>query len=131
MFRFGNARQVRSPTASSGTARDALEPRCERCNYASARGGQGGTTMRLFKNRIEAANELAQHLAYLKSEKPIVLGMANGGVPIADVIAHQLEAPMDVLLIERLSAPGAPNQSVGAVDEHGRISMIQSTARWH
>lgn len=87
--------------------------------------------MRLFKNRVEAANELAQHLAYLKDEKPVVLGLANGGVPIADVIARQLDAPMDVLLIEKLFAPNAPTQAVGAVDEHGRISMIQSTARWH
>jgi len=87
--------------------------------------------MRLFKNRLEAANELAQHLAFLKDEKPIVLGLANGGVPLADVIARQLDAPLDVLLIEKLFAPGLPNQVVGAVDEHGRISLIQSTARWH
>jgi putative phosphoribosyl transferase len=115
--------------------------------------------MPLFKNRLEAAHELAQHLAYLKDEKPIVLGLAPGGVPVADVIARLLDAPMDVLLIEKLyapgisgspgssgpgaSVPGAPgtsapapgssmaNQVVGAVDEHGRISMIQSTARWH
>jgi putative phosphoribosyl transferase len=87
--------------------------------------------MRLFKNRIEAANELAQHLTFLKEENPIVLGLANGGVPVADVIARQLDAPLDVLLIEKLYAPNVPNQVVGAVDEHGRISMIQSTARWH
>lgn len=87
--------------------------------------------MRLFKNRIEAANELAQHLAFLKDEKPIVLGLANGGVPIADIIAKSLDAPLDVLLIEKLYAPHSPDQVVGAVDEHGRISMIQATARWH
>lgn len=87
--------------------------------------------MRLFKNRIEAANELAQHLTFLKDEKPIVLGLANGGVPLADVVAKQLNAPLDVLLIEKLTAPNSPGQVVGAVDEHGRISMIQSTARWH
>lgn len=87
--------------------------------------------MRLFKNRIEAANELAQHLQFLKDEEPIVLGLANGGVPLADVIARQLEAPLDVLLIEKLFSPTVPNQVVGAVDENGRISMIHSTARWH
>ena len=87
--------------------------------------------MRLFKNRVDAANELAQHLSFLKDEKPIVLGLANGGVPLADVIARQLQAPLDVLLIEKLFSPSAANQVVGAVDENGRISMIQSTARWH
>ena len=87
--------------------------------------------MRLFKNRTEAAKELAQHLTFLGDDRPIVLGLANGGVPIAEVIARHLEAPLDVLLIEKLTAPNLPGQVVGAVDEHGRISMIQSTARWH
>ena len=87
--------------------------------------------MRLFKNRIEAANELAQHLTFLKEDCPIVLGLANGGVPLAEVIAVLLNAPLDVLLIEKLQAPQSPDQIVGAVDEHGRISMIQATARWH
>ncbi|MCI0629920.1 MAG: alpha/beta fold hydrolase [Phycisphaerales bacterium] len=87
--------------------------------------------MRLFKNRIEAANELSQHLAFLKNDSPIVLGLANGGVPVAEVVARHLDAPLDVLLIEKLYAPNAPDQIVGAVDEHGRISMIHATARWH
>lgn len=87
--------------------------------------------MRLFKNRIEAANELAGHLTFLREEKPIVLGLATGGVPLADAIARALDAPLDILLIEKLFAPNMPEQAVGAVDEHGRISMIQSSARWH
>jgi len=87
--------------------------------------------MRLFQNRTEAAHELARLLAFLKPEEPIVLGLANGGVPIAEIIAASLGAPLDVLLAERLLAPKAPSHVVGAVDEHGRISMIKSTARWH
>ncbi|UCD75129.1 MAG: hypothetical protein JSV91_15260 [Phycisphaerales bacterium] len=87
--------------------------------------------MPLFQNRREAANELARSLSYLKSEHPIVLGLANAGVPIAETIATHLEAPLDILLIERLSAPSKPDHIVGAVDEHGRISTITGTARWH
>jgi predicted phosphoribosyltransferase/dienelactone hydrolase len=52
-------------------------------------------------------------------------------VPVAEVIAHVLDAPLDVLLIERLASPKPPHHFVGAVDEHGRISMIKSSARWH
>ena len=87
--------------------------------------------MHLFHNRREAAHELARHLLFLKSENPIVLGLANGGVPIAEVIAQALDAPLDILIIERLHAPGRPNQIVGAFDEHGGVSAIRSTARWH
>ncbi|HWB21065.1 MAG TPA: hypothetical protein VG711_12240, partial [Phycisphaerales bacterium] len=87
--------------------------------------------MRLFANRVEAAQELAASLSYLKPEHPIVLGLATGGVPLAEVIARELDATLDVLLIEPLAAPTAPGHIVAAVDEHGHISMIQSTARWH
>ncbi len=87
--------------------------------------------MRLFHDRRAAALELSRHLAHLKSEKPVVLGLVRGGVPMAEIIAHALDTTFDVLLIERLRAPRNPDHIVGAVDEHGRISMIRSTARWH
>ena len=87
--------------------------------------------MRLFKNRVEAARELAGDLAFLEPEGPVVLGIPNYGVPIAEVVAEALDAPLDILLIAKLSPPQHPEQVVGAVDEHGRISMIQSAARWH
>lgn len=86
--------------------------------------------MPLFRNRRHAGEELADNLAFLKDEKPIVLGIATGGVPLAEIVAARLEAPLDVLLLERLHAPKS-DHIVGAVDEHGRISMIQATARWH
>ena len=87
--------------------------------------------MRLFKNRIEAAHELARDLQFLKQEDPLILGIPNGGVLLAAVIAETLDAPLDILLIQKLSAPDQPNQIVGAVDEHGRISLIHTAARWH
>ncbi|MCP3904817.1 MAG: hypothetical protein GY715_14410 [Planctomycetes bacterium] len=87
--------------------------------------------MGLFQNRNEAAHELSRLLTFLKPENPIVLGLANGGVPIAEIVAKSLEAPLDVMIAERLHAPKAPTHVVGAVDEHGRISMIRSSARWH
>ncbi len=87
--------------------------------------------MRLFKNRQAAAVELAGNLAFLKGDHPLVLGIPNCGVPIAVAIAETLDASLDILLIAKLAAPRLPRQIVGAVDEHGRISMIQSAARWH
>jgi len=85
--------------------------------------------MSLFENRQAAANELAQKLSFLKNENPIVLGLPNGGVPMATIVAESLDAVLDILLIAKLSMTNHPRQIVGAVDEHGRISMIQSAAR--
>ena len=85
--------------------------------------------MRLFENRSEAAKELSAQLAFLKTDNPLVLGVPNYGVPMAAIIADSLDAPLDILLITKLSIADNPQQIVGAVDEHGRISMIQSAAR--
>lgn len=87
--------------------------------------------MALFKNRIAAAEELATNLDFLRDEQPVIVGIPNGGVPVAAVIAERLGAPLDILLMKPLSPPRHPDHIVGAVDEHGRISIIQQTARWH
>lgn len=87
--------------------------------------------MKLFENRRQAATELADKLSFMREERPIVLGLANSGIPIADIVARALDSQLDVLLFERLAAPKSPDHIVGVVDEHGRISMIESTARWH
>lgn len=85
--------------------------------------------MPLFANRHEASRQLAEKLSFLKNENPLVLGLPNFGVPMAAVVAEELDAVLDIILIAKLSMPNHPEQIVAAVDEHGRISMIQSTAR--
>ncbi len=87
--------------------------------------------MRLFKNRTQAAKELSGNLGYLKETQPVVIALANGGVPIADVVARDLGAPLDVLVIEKLFIAKYPGQCVGAVDEHGRICVVHGSTRWH
>jgi putative phosphoribosyl transferase len=87
--------------------------------------------MRLFQNRTQAAQKLADDLVFLKSAEPVVLALANGGVPIGDVVARALAAPLDVLIIEKLYVPQFPNTCVGVMDEHGRISVTQGSNRWH
>ncbi len=87
--------------------------------------------MALFRTRIEAAEELARDLEFLRGEHPIIVAIPNGGVPVAVVVAEHLSAPLDILLMKTLTAPRHPDHVVGAVDEHGKISIIQSTARWH
>ena len=57
--------------------------------------------MRLFKNRTDAAQELARDLAILKDERPLVLGITNGGLQIAAIIAEALKAQLDILLIKK------------------------------
>jgi len=69
--------------------------------------------------RAEAGRVLADHLAHLRAEAPIVLGLPRGGVPVAAQVAARLGAPVDVVLVRKVGAPGHPELAVGAVGEGG------------
>lgn len=68
-----------------------------------------------FKDRHDAGLQLATALMYLKKDRPIILALPRGGVPIAYEIAHELTAPLDVLLVRKIGAPGYPELGIGAI----------------
>jgi putative phosphoribosyl transferase len=69
----------------------------------------------LFTDRRDAGLRLAVQLSYLKSERPVVLALPRGGVPVAYEIAYELSAPLDVLLVRKIGAPFFPELGVGAI----------------
>jgi predicted phosphoribosyltransferase len=69
----------------------------------------------LFKDRSDAAAQLIPKIPLVDSDKMVVLGIPRGGVPIASQIAAALQAPMDVLLIKKLTTPNNPEYAIGAV----------------
>ncbi|UOD50876.1 phosphoribosyltransferase [Orrella daihaiensis] len=83
----------------------------------------------MFKDRTEAADELAGKLTGYRHDHPLVLGIARGAVPMAARIADHLNAQWDVLLAKKLSAPGNPEYAVGAVDESGWIYRSEMADR--
>ena len=50
-----------------------------------------------------------------KDQNPVVLGVPRGGVPVAFEVARALNAPLDVIIVRKLGAPGEPELGVGAV----------------
>jgi putative phosphoribosyl transferase len=70
-----------------------------------------------FRDRTEAGRLLAARLLHLKGEHPLVLALPRGGVPVALPIAEALGAPLDLLLVRKLGAPGQPELALGAVVE--------------
>ena len=74
-----------------------------------------------FKNRDDAAKQLAGRLAAYKGQKPLILGVPRGAVPMARTIADALEGELDVVLVRKLRAPGQPELAIGAVDEAGTV----------
>lgn len=77
----------------------------------------------LFKNHEHAALLLAEKLNRFKGKNPLVLGIPNRGIPIALRIAEALAGEMDAVLIEKITPPGEPNITLGAVDETGNVYL--------
>jgi putative phosphoribosyl transferase len=69
----------------------------------------------MFKNRKDAGRRLAARLLQYKDEQPVVLALPRGGVPVAYEVAMALNAPLDVVVVRKLGAPGQPELGIGAV----------------
>ncbi len=69
----------------------------------------------MFADRRAAGRELANRLGHLRAEQPIVLALPRGGVPVGFEIAEALDAPLDIVLVRKIGAPGQPELALGAV----------------
>ena len=83
----------------------------------------------LFRNRTDAGRALASGLEFLRESEPIVLGLPRGGVPVAAEVADRLGAPLDVILVRKLGAPGHPEYAFGAIGEGGVRVLDPSAVR--
>ena len=83
----------------------------------------------MFKDRLDAAHQLAEALSDCRGLHPLVLAIPRGAVPMAQVIAMQLGGDMDVVLVRKLRAPLMPEVAVGAIDESGRVYLNHEARR--
>lgn len=77
----------------------------------------------IFRDRADAARQLADRLVHYRGRSPLVLAVPRGAVPMAKVIAAALGGEMDVVLVHKLGAPGNPELAIGSVDETGRVLL--------
>jgi putative phosphoribosyl transferase len=70
-----------------------------------------------FQNRSEAGQLLGEHLRYLTPQRPVVLGLPRGGVPVAFEVAQALASPLDVLVVRKLGVPFHREFAFGAIGE--------------
>lgn len=69
----------------------------------------------MFKDRHDAGIQLAKKLKYYQAEKPIILALPRGGVPIGYEVAQALNAPLDVFVVRKVGTPWNPELGVGAI----------------
>ena len=58
-----------------------------------------------------------------------MIALPRGGVPVAVEVARALEAPLDILAVRKLGAPGNPEFGVGAITEDGTAVLDTEVAR--
>lgn len=68
-----------------------------------------------FSDRVDAGRRLARALARYKPQRPIVLALPRGGVPVAAEVARALDAALDLLIVRKIGVPFQPELAMGAV----------------
>lgn len=77
-----------------------------------------------YVNREEAGRLLAQRLSHFSHvSDAIVLGLPRGGVPVAYVIAKQLQKPLDIYLVSKITSPLQEELAIGAITSSGDLTV--------
>ncbi len=81
----------------------------------------------VFSSRVEAGRMLAAALSSYKGKDVVVLAIPRGGLPVAREVADALQAPLDIVVVRKLGAPGQPELGIGAVvdGDHPRAIFNQ------
>lgn len=78
-----------------------------------------------FGSRQEAGRALAKRLAGFAATDAVVIALPKGGATVGAEIAHLLHLPFDVLLMDRITAPGCGVTPLGAITSGG-VRMLNS-----
>lgn len=81
-----------------------------------------------FLDRHDAGMRLAESLPPAKS-RPLVLGLARGGLAVAQPVAEALGAPLDVFVARKLGAPRQEELGIGAIAPGGVTAMNEELVR--
>jgi putative phosphoribosyl transferase len=68
-----------------------------------------------FANRRDAGRRLADAIEPLGLVDPVILALPRGGVPVGYEIARRLNAPLDILMVRKIGAPGHEEYGIGAL----------------
>jgi putative phosphoribosyl transferase len=77
-----------------------------------------------FANREEAGKQLAEVVEALGLDDPVILALPRGGVPVAFEVAKLLGAPLDVLLVRKIGAPGHEEYGIGALVDGDNPQLV-------
>lgn len=77
-----------------------------------------------FEDRRDAGRQLGLRLRELGLPDPVVLALPRGGVPVAAEVAALLKAPLDLVLVRKIGAPGHEELAAGAVVDGAQPELV-------
>jgi putative phosphoribosyl transferase len=93
-----------------------------------ARAGTIAMTVDVFESRAQAGRSLAAELAGRAWERPVVLALPRGGVPVGLEVARRLDCPLDLVLVRKVGAPYQPEFAVAAVVDGDPPRLVRNPA---
>jgi putative phosphoribosyl transferase len=86
----------------------------------------GGVCIVLFRDRFDAGKRLGIQLHEFANRRDVlVLALPRGGVPVGFEVARLLNAPLDILLVRKIGAPGQEELAMGAIAS-GDVQVLNS-----
>src|SRR5215210_3619947 len=82
-----------------------------------------------FRDRADAGRQLVPRLRTYAAQNPVVLALPRGGVPVAFEVAQALRAPLDLIFVRKIGAPGHAEFGLGAVVDgaHPQVVLNEET----
>jgi putative phosphoribosyl transferase len=77
-----------------------------------------------FRDRADAGRQLVPRLMVYAAQNPVVLALPRGGVPVAFEIARALRAPLDLIFVRKIGAPGHAEFGLGAVVDGAHPQVV-------
>ncbi|WP_445505252.1 phosphoribosyltransferase [Microvirga sp. G4-2] len=77
-----------------------------------------------FRDRSDAGRQLVPLLMAYAADDVVVLALPRGGVPVAFEVAKALRAPLDLIFVRKIGAPGHAEYGVGAVVDGAHPQVV-------
>jgi putative phosphoribosyl transferase len=88
-----------------------------------------GASQAYFADRADAGVRLGKALLQYRGQRPLILGIPRGGVPVAAEVAGALDGDLDVIVARKMGSPVSPELAMGAVAADGVRYLNQETIR--
>lgn len=80
----------------------------------------------MFADRRDAGRRLGAQLSRLAIPDPVILALPRGGVVVGAEVAAALAAPLDLVMVRKLGAPGHAELAAGAVADGGSPEIVRN-----